>query len=71
MDKDQDGKILDESYNKQLLEIYNAIFNHKAHSYKEYTNSVIGLNMYSYDYMMEALILLKKGLKKRLYFINI
>ena len=25
MDKDQDGKILDESYNKQLLEIYNAI----------------------------------------------
>lgn len=63
MDKDQDGKILDESYNKQLLEIYNAIFNHKADSYKEYTNSVIELNMYSYDYMMEALSLLKKGLK--------
>lgn len=63
MDKDQDGKILDESYNKQLLEIYNTIFNHKADSYKEYTNSVIELNMYSYDYMMEALSLLKKGLK--------
>ena len=63
MDKDEEGKISDESYNRQLLEIYNAIFNHKADSYKEYTNSVIELNMYSYKYMMEALSLLKKGLK--------
>lgn len=63
MDKNQEGQISDESYSKQLLEIYNAIFNHKTDSYKEYTNSVIELNMYSYDYMMESLSLLKKGLK--------
>lgn len=63
MDKNQEGKILDESYNKQLLEIYNAIFNHKAEYYKEYTNSVIELNRYSYDYMIESLSLLKKELK--------
>lgn len=63
MDRDQEGQISDESYSKQLLEIYNAIFNHKTDSYKEYTNSVIELNMYSYDYIMESLSLLKKGLK--------
>lgn len=58
MDKHQEGKISEESFNKQLLEIYNAIFNHK-----EYTNSIIELNMHSYNYMMEVLSLLKKGLK--------
>ena len=63
MDKDQEGKISEESYNKQLLEIYNAIFNHKADSYKEYTNSQIELDRYSYNYMMESLSLLRKGLK--------
>lgn len=63
MDKDQDGKISEESYNKQLLEIYNAIFNNKSDSYREYANSVIELNIYSYEYMMEVLSLLKKGLK--------
>ena len=63
MNRDQEGKISDESYNKQISGIYNAIFNHKADSYREYTNGVIELNMYSYDYMMESLSLLKKGLK--------
>jgi len=63
LDKNQDGKISEESYNKQLLEIYNAIFNNKLDSYREYTNSVIELNIYSYEYMMETLSLLKKGLK--------
>ena len=63
MDKDQEGKISEESYNKQLLEIYNAIFNYKADSYKEYTNSQIELDRYSYNYMMELLSLLRKGLK--------
>lgn len=63
MAKDQEGNISDESYNKQLLEIYNAIFNHKVDSYREYNNGVIELNMYSYNYMMEVLSLLKKGLK--------
>lgn len=63
MKKDQEGKISDESFNKQLLEIYNTIFNYKADFYKEYNNGIIELNMYSYNYMMEALSLLKKGLK--------
>lgn len=62
MDKDQDGTISEESFSKQLLEIYNAIFNHKD-DYKEYSNSEIELNRYSYNYMMETLSLLKKGLK--------
>lgn len=63
MNRDQEEKNSDESYNNQISGIYNAIFNHKADSYKEYTNGVIELNMYSYDYMMESLSLLKKGLK--------
>lgn len=63
MDKDHEGQILDESYNKQLLEIYNAIFNNKADYYKEYTNNIIKLDMYSYNYIMESLSLLKKGLR--------
>lgn len=62
MDKNQDGTISEESFSKQLLEIYNAIFNHKD-DYKEYSNSEIELNRYSYNYMMETLSLLKKGLK--------
>lgn len=62
MDKDQDGKITTESFNKQLLEIYNAIFNHK-NDYSRYENSQIELDRNSYNYLMEALSLLKKGFK--------
>ena len=63
LDKDTEGNISEESYNKQLLEIYNAIFNYKADTYIGYTNTQIGLDKYSYNYMMELLSILKKGLK--------
>lgn len=62
LDADKEGKISDESFKKQLLEIYNAIFNH-PNNYTEYSNSQITLSRYSYNYMMEPLSLLKKGLK--------
>jgi len=62
MNKDTDGKISDESFKKQLLDMYNAIFNHK-NDYKEYRNSQITLDRYSYNYLMEVLSLLRKGLK--------
>ena len=35
----------------------------KSYPYKEYTNSQIELDRYSYNYMMESLSLLRKGLK--------
>lgn len=63
MDKDSEGHITKENFNNQLLDIYNAIFNRKGDYYKEYSNSEIELDRYSYNYMMEALSLLKKGLK--------
>lgn len=62
LDIDTEGKISDESFKKQLLEIYNAIFNHPD-DYSEYSNSQITLTRYSYNYIMEPLSLLKKGLK--------
>lgn len=62
MNEDDTGKISEESFKKQLSEFYNAIFNHKG-DYKEYSNGIIELDRYSYNYMMEALSLLKKGLK--------
>ena len=62
LDVDEEGKISEESFKKQLLEIYNAIFNH-PNNYTEYSNSQIELSRYSYNYMMEPLSLLKKGLK--------
>ena len=62
MNKDTDGKISDESFKKQLLDMYNPIFNHK-NDYKEYRNSQITLDRYSYNYLMEVLSLLRKGLK--------
>lgn len=62
LDTDTEGKISDESFKKQLLEIYNAIFNHPD-DYREYSNSQITLTRYSYNYIMEPLSLLKKGLK--------
>jgi len=60
LDVDEEGKISEESFKKQLLEIYNAIFNH-PNNYTEYINSQIELSRYSYNYMMEPLSLLKKG----------
>ena len=62
MNKDSDGKVSEESFKKQLLEMYNAIFNHK-NDYKEYSNSQVTLDRYSYNYLMEILSLLRKGLK--------
>lgn len=49
MKKDQEREILDENFNRELLEIYNMIFNYKADSYKEYNNSIIELNECSYN----------------------
>ena len=63
MTKDETGNISEESYKDQLLKMYNAIFNRKSQSYNEYSNNMVAFNMYSYDYMMEALSLLKKELK--------
>lgn len=62
MNKDKEGKVSEESFKKQLLEMYNAIFNHK-NDYKEYSNSQVTLDRYSYNYLMEILSLLRKGLK--------
>ena len=62
MDKDQDGNISEESFKTQLLNMYNVIFNH-GDDYKEYNNSEITLDRYSYSYIMDTLSLLKKGLK--------
>ena len=62
MNEDDTGEISEESFKKQLSEFYNAIFNHKG-DYKEYSNGIIELDRYSYNYLMEALSLLKKGLK--------
>lgn len=58
MDKDGDKKISKESFKKQLFSMYNAVFNKS-----QYTNNEITLNTNSYNYIMEALNLLKKDLK--------
>lgn len=63
MDKDESGNVSKESFNNQFLKIYNAIFNNKGESYKEYSNSEIELNSYAYNYLIEALSLIKKGFK--------
>lgn len=61
MKKDKDGNITEEEYGKQTFEIYNAIFNNKNN--KEYSNDEITLDKNSYNYLMEILSLLRKGLK--------
>ena len=61
MKKDAEKNISDEEYKKQSLEIYNAIFNNK--NSKEYSNDEITLDKYSYEFVIEAISLLKKGLK--------
>ena len=61
MKKDKDGNITEEEYVKQTFEIYNAIFNNKNN--KEYSNDEITLDKNSYNYLMEILSLLRKGLK--------
>ena len=62
MAKDEQGKVTEKSFDEQLLGMYDAIFNH-GDNYKEYENSVIELTRFSYRYIMDALSLLKKGLK--------
>lgn len=61
MKKDKDGNISEEEYKKQSLEIYNAIFNNTNN--KEYSNNEITLDRNVYEFIMEAISLLKKGLK--------
>jgi len=61
MKKDKDGNISEEEYKKQSLKIYNAIFNNTNN--KEYSNNEITLNKHVYEFIMEVLSLLKKGLK--------
>lgn len=61
MKKDKDGNISEEEYKKQSLEIYNAIFNNTNN--KEYSNNEITLDRHVYEFIMEAISLLKKGLK--------
>ena len=41
--------------------MYNAIFNNNSN--KEYDNDEITLGKYSYEFIMESISLLKKGLK--------
>ena len=61
MKKDKDGNISEEKYKEQFLEMYNAIFNNNSN--KEYDNDEITLGKYSYEFIMESISLLKKGLK--------
>ena len=61
MKKDKDGNISEEEYKEQFLEMYNAIFNNNSN--KEYDNDEITLGKYSYEFIMESISLLKKGLK--------
>lgn len=61
MKKDKDGNISEEKYKEQFLEMYNAIFNNNSN--KEYDNDEITLWKYSYEFIMESISLLKKGLK--------
>ena len=61
MKKDKDGNISEEEYKEQFLEMYNAIFNNNSN--KEYDNDEITLWKYSYEFIMESISLLKKGLK--------
>lgn len=61
MKKDKDGNISEEEYKEQFLEMYNAIFNNNSN--KEYDNEEITLGKYSYEFIMESISLLKKGLK--------
>ncbi len=61
MKKDNDGNISEEEYKKQLLDMYNAIFNNINN--KEYDNDEIILGKSSYEFIMESISLLKKGLK--------
>lgn len=58
MDKDGDKEISKESFKKQLFSMYNAVFNKS-----QYNNNQITLNSNSYNYIMEALNLLKKDIK--------
>ena len=61
MNEDENGEISKESFKRQLTEFYDVIFNHKG-DYKEYSNEKIELDRYSYNYLMDVLSLLKKGL---------
>ena len=61
MKKDKDGNISEEKYKEQFLEMYNAIFNNNSN--KEYDNDESTLGKYSYEFIMESISLLKKGLK--------
>ncbi len=62
MAKDKDEKVSEESFNKQLLGMYNEFFNH-GDNLKGYNNGIITLDKNSYNYMMGLLNLSKKGVK--------
>lgn len=62
MDEEKDGNVSEDNFKKQLLGMYNIIFNH-TDDFSEYRNSKLELDRNSNNYIMDILSLLRNGLK--------